>query len=104
MEELASLDSLNLKDAAVLRLEVDWPRGTLTVAVQGAIRPGAMGGGIHWSGVTEMSLRKDLVEGSPDNILTARSTGAADEITTQWGGLVRVVAARRHVSVHYHAV
>ena len=103
MEDLASLDSLNLKDAAVLRLEVDWPRGTLTIAVQGAIRPGAMGGGIHWSGVTEMSLRRDQAEG-PDSILAAHSTGAADEITMQWGGLIRVAAARRQVHVHFHAV
>jgi hypothetical protein len=103
MEDLASLDSLSLKDAAVLRLEVDWPRGTLTMAVQGAIRPGAMGGGIHWSGVTEVSLRQDRADG-PDSILAARSTDAADEITMQWGGLIRVVAARRQVHLHFHAV
>lgn len=103
MEDLASLDSLSLKDAAVLRLEIDWPRGTLTIAVQGAIRPGAMGGGIHWSGVTEVNLRRDRTEG-PDNILAAHSTGAADELTMQWGGLIRVVAARRQANVHFHAV
>lgn len=103
MDDLASLDSLNLTDAAVLRLEVDWPRGTLTIAVQGAVRPGAMGGGIHWSGVTEVTVRRDQADG-PDTILAARSTGAADEISTQRGGLIRVVAARRQVGVHFHAV
>ena len=103
MEDLDSLDTLSLKDATVLRLELDWTRGTLTAGIQGALRPGAMGGGIHWTGVTEVSLRRDQLEG-PDRILSAHSTGGTDELTMLWGGLIRVVAARRQVHVHYHAV
>jgi hypothetical protein len=104
VEIVESLESLALHDATFLTLEIDWARGTCTIAVKGAIRPGAMGARLQWSQISAVSITREQPWGPSVSILEAKSSGSADEITLQSGDRMRVTGSARHVEIHYQAV